>query len=272
MSTVINFSGSGGGAALNYDVIGSTSTPAPSENLIWVNTENTITSHIFSSSEPESPTEGMVWFNTGATSNVAFSVTEENPIYVYPNSCKQYISNEWVSKSAKSYLNGAWVDWIVRIYSLGDADTFKSFGQSYGSESGIGPAEPNITYTYNTNHLRATISNVEIYQGNYGNRSGCIVTNNAFNLTGINTITFDFAVTIGNDNTSINFCKFYVSTSNSNYDEGRDKSTGNIGSSTTRITLDVSNLSGDHYIGALLKAGASAPVTTTLTLNSIVGE
>lgn len=272
MSTVINLGGSGGGAALNYDVIGSTSTPTPSENLIWVNTENTITSHIFSSSEPENPTEGMVWFNTGATSNVAFSVTEENPIYVYPNSCKQYISNEWISKTAKTYLNGAWVDWIVRIYSLGDDNTFTGFGQPYGTESGLEPAVPDITYTYNTNHLRATISNREVYQDTFWNRSGCIVTNKSFNLTGINTITFDFAITAGTDNTMANFCKFYVSTSNSDYNESRDESTDSMGKTATRATLDVSNLSGDHYIGALLKAGASAPVTTTLTLNSIIGE
>lgn len=46
---------SGGGTSLNYSVVGGTTEPtSPKENMIWVNTETEITSHVFSATEPVS--------------------------------------------------------------------------------------------------------------------------------------------------------------------------------------------------------------------------
>ena len=43
----------GGGASLNFKVVGGTSTPSsPKENTIWVNTDAEISSWAFSAEEP----------------------------------------------------------------------------------------------------------------------------------------------------------------------------------------------------------------------------
>lgn len=110
----------GGGASLNFKVVGGTSAPAsPKENTVWVNTDVEITSWVFSVTEPENPSDGMVWISTGKTSPVAFNALKKNGIMVYPISAKQYVSGKWVSKEAKSYQNGAWVERIAHIFQSG---------------------------------------------------------------------------------------------------------------------------------------------------------
>lgn len=108
---IFNMSG-GGGAALNFKVMGGTAEPSnPAENTIWIDTDAKITGWLFSSHQPENPAEGMVWIATGSASNAEFNALKKNNITVYPLSAKQYIDGTWVNKTAKTYQNGAWVDW-----------------------------------------------------------------------------------------------------------------------------------------------------------------
>ena len=126
---IFNMVGCGGGSSLNYEVVGGTSAPSsPSENTIWINTSNTITSHVFSATEPENPVEGMVWICVGTSSAVAFSATEENPVMVYPLSANQYVSGAWVDKTAKTYQNGEWVDWAMFLFDNGNECTYVTGG------------------------------------------------------------------------------------------------------------------------------------------------
>ena len=118
--SIFNMVGCVGGSSLNYEVVGGASAPSsPSENTIWVNTSTDITSHIFSATEPQTPVDGMVWISVGASSPVAFSATEENPVMVYPISAKQYVNGAWVNKEAKTYQGGKWVDWYTFIFQSG---------------------------------------------------------------------------------------------------------------------------------------------------------
>jgi hypothetical protein len=104
--------GGGAGGGLNFKVVGGTSAPAsPKENTIWVNTDVEITSWVFSATEPETPAAGMVWISTGTSSTAPFDALKKNSIMVYPLTAKQYVSGAWVDKTAKSYQNGALVDW-----------------------------------------------------------------------------------------------------------------------------------------------------------------
>lgn len=96
--TIPNYTGFGGGASVK-------------ENTIWVDTDVKITSHVFSATQPENPDDGMVWFQTGMSSNAAFNALKKNSIEVYPTGCKQYVVDAWVAKTAKTYMNGKWVDW-----------------------------------------------------------------------------------------------------------------------------------------------------------------
>lgn len=138
----------GGSGGLNFRIVGGTSEPSnPRENLIWVNTDVKITSWVFSADEPENPESGMVWISTGSSSIVAFNALKKNGIHVYPIYAKQYIAggatsilgegllgemvlgsttsadSQWVDKTAKTYKNGAWADWIVWIYDAGKFDS-----------------------------------------------------------------------------------------------------------------------------------------------------
>lgn len=110
----------GGGASLNFKVVGGTSAPASQkENTIWVNTSTAITSWVFSATQPTG-SSGMVWFTTGTSSIVAFNALKKNSIMVYPLSAKQYVSGAWKDVNAKSYQNGAWVDWLKVVVTNPD--------------------------------------------------------------------------------------------------------------------------------------------------------
>lgn len=110
----------GGGAGLNFSIVGGITQPTGKENLIWVNTANTITSWEFSATEPTTPVEGMVWFVTGTSATTPINAVKKNGIWIYPSSAYQYIGGTWVDKTAKTYQNGAWVNWGLYLYSLGD--------------------------------------------------------------------------------------------------------------------------------------------------------
>lgn len=107
----------GGGANLNFKVVGGTTQPtSPKENTIWVNTRTKISEWTFSATQPVNPTDGMVWFSTGKSSSVEFNALKKNRLNVYPISVKQYISGKWTNKTAKTYLNGKWTDWAIALY------------------------------------------------------------------------------------------------------------------------------------------------------------
>lgn len=98
----------GGGAGLNFSVVGGTTQPTGKENLIWVNTSTAITSWVFSATQPTSPVAGMVWFRTIASGSVKFNALKKNGIWVYLNTVSQYVGGAWVSKDANIYQSGSW--------------------------------------------------------------------------------------------------------------------------------------------------------------------
>ena len=120
--------GGGGGAALNFSVVGNPQPASPKENTIWVNTDVKITGYVFSAVEPADPVEGMVWISVGVSSSAPFNALKKNNITVYPMSAKQYVSGAWVDKTAKSYQGGAWVDWFTYIHSVTNGYNAELFG------------------------------------------------------------------------------------------------------------------------------------------------
>lgn len=117
------FNMTGGGAGLNFKIVGGTSQPTnPTENMIWVNTDNEITSWAFSATEPVDKVPGMVWFKTGSVSTVAFNAIKKNRVTIYPMSAVQLIDSEWKSVDTKSYLNGTWTNWRVYLFNNGPVE------------------------------------------------------------------------------------------------------------------------------------------------------
>lgn len=124
---IFNVSG-GGGAALNFRVLAYATEAellavTPNENTIGIITETPITSWIFSATEPSSVGHGMVWIKTSYISSVEFNALKKNGIQVYPISAKQYIGGAWVTKTAKSWLNGEWKALAIYLYNKGDKFT-----------------------------------------------------------------------------------------------------------------------------------------------------
>ena len=105
----------GGGADLNFEVVGGTTQPSnPKENTIWVNTNAEITGWIFSVEEPDTPTSGMIWIKVGVVSDTSFNALKENSFLVYPLYASQYINNAFEVAPTKIYYTGTWFH-LMRI-------------------------------------------------------------------------------------------------------------------------------------------------------------
>ena len=132
---------------LNFRVVGGTAQPAsPSENTIWVNTQNPITAWAFSSEEPQKPTEGMVWIQTGADSARAFNALKKNALTVCPLACKQYVASAWQEKSARTYKAGAWEEWLTYLIKNGDV-TDVTGGWTHGGDGSISVDANGLTWS-----------------------------------------------------------------------------------------------------------------------------
>lgn len=121
---------------LNYSIIGGTTQPTnPTENMIWINTDQTITSILFDAATPETASEGTVWIITSATSNAGFYMLDIDNILadkIYPIGVKQYIENSWVQKTGQIYKDGAWVNFETYLFSNGVYQTENKM-VAYGS-------------------------------------------------------------------------------------------------------------------------------------------
>ncbi len=140
----------GGGSDLNFKVIAVASESAlptsAAENTIAVITTAAITSYVFSSTAPTPPAEGMVWFATGTNSTVGFNAVKKNGLWVYPTGCQQYVSGAWVSKTAKTYNSGAWVDWWNGdLYNSGNE--YDAVTGGWGSSGSVTKNATSITVT-----------------------------------------------------------------------------------------------------------------------------
>lgn len=127
----------GGGATLNFRIVGGTTTPAnPQENTIWINTANTITSWVLSFDEPSNPVEGMVWVTIGVSGRNTFNALKNNMLAVAPTSAKQYVNGAWKSREGRIYIDQKWQDFVLYMVKNGvTAHPLKLMGMPYSSEN-----------------------------------------------------------------------------------------------------------------------------------------
>lgn len=131
----INFKA--GGAGLNFKIVGGTTQPAsPKENTIWVNTDTAIGEWQFSFTQPTTRADGTalknsdLWVAIDIISNVGFNALKKCKMEIYPVKTMQFITNEWVEKPAKIYIDGNWLDLI------GIVDYFYKNGNEYTGITG----------------------------------------------------------------------------------------------------------------------------------------
>ena len=99
----------GGGAGLNFSVVGGTTAPSHAkENMIWLNTATKITSWALTPVKPEAPEHGTAWITIGSSGQVEFNALKKNGIAVFPLSAHQYVQGVWERIQAKVYQAGEW--------------------------------------------------------------------------------------------------------------------------------------------------------------------
>lgn len=253
--------GAGGPNPLNFKVVGGTSAPAePRENMIWVNTDQKITSYFFSKTQPTG-TEGMVWISTGFSSNVAFNALKKNCITVYPISASQYVSGAWVEKPAVIYQNGGWTDWKLYLYNLGDECIDITGGwvaRAVPQESGGTGVLPTIT--------RNSGSIVFKFTGT-GGKAGAVNLANKITFTGKKTIkVYGTASGVGTEDSA----RLRVWSALGSYSDAyvvAEKNLQNLTNfSTTPATISLTGLSaGSYYFGLALEGYSSALPVVTIT-------
>lgn len=232
----LNESCFGKGIELNYSIIGGLEEPEnPTENMIWVQTDEEITKHRFSKDEPKNPIEGMVWVFTGDNSNVSFhtlNINEKEFDEIYPISAKQYVSSAWVDVTAKSYQGGEWVDWFTYIVKNGIA--LIDFSGNLRSNN-------DTTITKENGYLQVVINN---------SRTAGPTTGKKIDITNIKTIYLDVDVkAIAKDYVSVGI----FSALNSSTSDGilnnivAEEATTKTGRQI--LMCDVENCSGEYYVG-----------------------
>lgn len=237
----------GGGASLNFKVVGNPQPASPEENTIWIDTDIPIAGYYFSATQPEEAVEGMVWITTGTYSPVAFNALKKNGITVYPISAKQYVSGAWVTVSAKSYQNGAWVDWLPEgaLYWRGNECVDITGGwtsKAWQMQSDAGTAAQTFTIARNDDHLMFTKT---------GQIGAVMHTTNSIDLTNVKAIHFKGEMSKATRDNWVAFHAWTKIGGNNAYWATNSKATVKTSTSAakTEFTLDVSALTESYYLG-----------------------
>ena len=171
------------GAALNFQVVGGTTEPeSPAENTIWVNTDQAITSWVFSHNQPESPSEGMVWIVNGVSGISEFDAVSDVSLIVQVAGVKQYVNGAWEMKTVKVYQNGAWYSLSIYLVKNGIDNTEKTGGWDTGVGWGYNSDVVSPTITFDDGIMKVT------YPTNDDLQFGGISTKNPIDLTNYNTL------------------------------------------------------------------------------------
>ena len=171
------------GVELNFQVVGGTAAPAnPTENTIWVNTDQTITSWVFSHNQPSNPSEGMVWIVNGASTISEFDAVSDVSLRVQVAGVKQYVNGVWETKTVKVYQNGEWASLSTYLVKNGIDNTEKTGGWNTGVGWGYNSDVVSPTITFDDGIMKVT------YPTNDGLQFGGISTKNPIDLTNYNTL------------------------------------------------------------------------------------
>ena len=216
-------------AALDFTVVDGLTEPTnPKEKMIWIATDEEITSWTFSATEPAAQ-QGLVWFQIGKSSQVAFSVTKDNPIMVYPIRAYQYINNSWTEKITKTYQDGSWVKWSSITYWF---------------KSGEGPVGTWNNYAAGQSVVNINTNKIQLLDEHDPASDRRVTSKTKINLTNFNTLYFNadkdgstsawfgIANTLTPNTADVTFVKEVIPNS-------QDK---------TVWELDVSEVSGEYYI------------------------
>ena len=229
--------------SLSFEVVGNPQPENPKANTVWVDTDVEITGWDFSAAEPANPAEGMVWFSVGTASTVAFNALKKNSVMVYPLSAKQYSGGAWVSMTAKSYRNGAWEDWFVwngQLYQNGNEFTNETGGW-YAANEGSLVSSTIASVARNEDNMVLTVTG--------GRKSAMLASRKPIDLTDFDLVTFEGLLHPGTGTTDKAAYGFlYACKDNGGSLTNAARADIKASKTAQTITLNVSGLSGEHYI------------------------
>lgn len=240
--------GNGGGAALNFKVVGGTTQPAsPKENTIWVNTETAVTGWCISPAAPLSPAAGMVWIMNDTRSAISLNALKKNSIMIWPLSAKQYTGSAWVDKSSMIYQGSAWKDFVNWSKYIVNAGTYKLAMKAEGRAWDSSWSANTFTVTQNASSItfKHTSGTGMVYWG-------------PFDLTNASTLTIqgDFGGRNSNRNT---YYQLSVWSAIGTYVPTNRVAVKQLGD--TGASVDVSSLSGSYYVGYTVADSGTEIVT-----------
>lgn len=248
--------GGGAGGSLNFKVVGGTTQPTGKENLIWVNTNVTITGYVFAATPPESPAAGTVWIATGTTSPAPFNALKKNTLMVYPDSVSQYVNGAWEKKDAWIYQNSTWKQ--------------ISWSWLYVIQNGVIITPPGFsTFGYTGNTTLPTITAGDGYQQIASTtNSNAVATDSAIDLTNITTVYADINLVKVTQSTTAKWKGISLAVLNAvgvaNHNALTNaiieqQLTTTVGEQT--LSVDVSSLTGSYYIGLTVSSNGTSGST-----------
>lgn len=249
-----------GGAGLNVSIKGGTQPPAsPAENTVWVNTDIAVTGWVISKDQPEEVPMGTVWVKSDTTGNACINIARKNRVYVTLSCCKQWTGSGFETRQASVYIDGQWQELLkvpLYIYNEGSSDT------------AISQYSTNNVYK-NTETVYSEVTSWWLVTGEVSNVTASIRTAEMVELTGYKTVKALVYAKKGYgdaDAGTPNISLFVtdaetqnLNTSNSAYNTVIASTIVNSTlAAWSEIELDITNISGMHYVGIGLGNKSSA--------------
>jgi hypothetical protein len=190
--------------------------------------------------------DGMLWVRTSLYSPVSLNLLKKHMLQAYPVFFQQYISGAWINKDAAVYIENKWVDFATYLYLNGNENVDFTGGwtakalRSTSVEGSMGSVsvQPKITKGFNC--LHATMP----YISGAG-PAGVIHCTNKIDVTKFNKLCFYGVMCAGVSSTSIQIALW----SDWGYEQNTNCAVAYVGDVTQFASLDISNLSGEYYIG-----------------------
>lgn len=240
------FNMTGGGAPLNFKVVGGTTQPSnPAENTIWVNTSINITGYYFTAAQPSNMANGELWFSVGMSSVAAFNALKKNNVTVYPLSAKQMVSGKLNDVTAKIYRGSAWSLFLADMYLYNAGNEYTSV------TGGINTSANKATVTKATSYIQIKGADGVDYVSRYGTA----YTAKKIDITNYKTLVGVCETYKKDGHGSIKVClttnlSQLTSCNQTNYNAITGTELSGTGAGNKKeVKVDISKMTGEYYIG-----------------------
>lgn len=229
-----------GGAGLNLTILASVEQPGnPVDNLIWFNTDTAIPHWYFQNTAPENPELGDVYITITTTATNVLQILRNNGIQLFFGTPRQWNGDSWEIIGGKIYYSGSWHNLQTFVYdgTIGDAEN--NFNHSVGGYPWQMGGEAAKSISTATDSFSCSFG-----AGTGGN--GVIYTKDKIDFSAVNSVKITYTCT----GTDYLWAKVFTSRSGGT-PSGTVVSSGTINSASakTTVTLDVTNVSGEYYLG-----------------------